>query len=145
MGADYPHCAELGVTKVYIRRDFTVGIAHIFLQHTSAGLTLNENCDSDVRADMWDALDKLAPRAGAPGGDYRHTAEGPDDMPGHIKSSLVGASLTIPITQGRLALGTWQGVGLVEAWDAPSTRAIVVTVQGATAAPPAAGGGESRG
>ena len=82
------------------------GIANLFLCHTSASLTLNENCDSDVRRDMETVLGRLVPDAsGSAAQDYRHTAEGPDDMPAHVKSSLFGVSLSIPITNGQLALG----------------------------------------
>ncbi|KAL6061414.1 UPF0047 protein YjbQ [Balamuthia mandrillaris] len=105
---------------------FQVGIAHLFIQHTSASLTLNENWDSDVRLDMEDALNRLVPEE-AP---YRHTAEGSDDMPAHVKSSLFGASVSIPITNGSFNLGTWQGIWLCEHRDRPSTRNIVVTLQG---------------
>ncbi|KAL6043719.1 UPF0047 protein YjbQ [Balamuthia mandrillaris] len=94
---------------------FQVGIAHLFIQHTSASLTLNENWDSDVRLDMEDALNRLVPEE-AP---YRHTAEGSDDMPAHVKSSLFGASMSIPITNGSFNLGTWQGIWLCEHRDRP--------------------------
>ncbi|KAF9432427.1 hypothetical protein BGZ76_010830 [Entomortierella beljakovae] len=89
-------------------RLFNIGMANIFLQHTSASLTLNENADPDVRVDMEMALNKLAPECD----EYIHADEGPDDMPGHIKSSIFGASLNIPITNGRLNLGTWQGINI---------------------------------
>jgi secondary thiamine-phosphate synthase enzyme len=84
-------------------KDYKVGILHLFIQHTSCALSLNENWDSDVRADMSDALDRIAPDAGPKGEAlYRHDAEGPDDMPAHVKSALVGASVTIPISNGKL-------------------------------------------
>jgi secondary thiamine-phosphate synthase enzyme len=84
-------------------REYKVGILHLFMQHTSCGLSLNENWDSDVREDMSDALDRIAPEYGPKGEAlYRHDAEGPDDMPAHIKSALVGASVTIPIKDGKL-------------------------------------------
>ncbi|KAF9901368.1 hypothetical protein EC991_006219 [Linnemannia zychae] len=107
-------------------KQFSVGMANIFLQHTSASLTLNENADPDVRVDMEMALNKIAPE-NLP---YIHTDEGPDDMPGHLKSSLFGVSLNIPITNGRLNLGTWQGIWLCEHRDHASGRKIVVTMQG---------------
>jgi len=84
---------------------FTVGIAHFFIRHTSASLTLNENADPDVRRDLETHLDHLAPENAV---HYTHTSEGPDDMPAHIKTSLLGAGLTVPVSQGRLVLGTWQ-------------------------------------
>ena len=101
------------------------GIAHIFLQHTSASLSLNENASPDVRRDMESILDHLVPEDEPY---YQHTLEGSDDMPAHAKSSLVGVSLTVPITDGRLALGTWQGVYLCEHRDRSHARSIVVTV-----------------
>jgi len=105
---------------------FRVGLANIFLQHTSASLCLNENWDSDVPLDMEDALNRLVPEDVS----YRHDAEGPDDMPAHVKSALLGASLTIPITNGKLNMGTWQGVWLCEHRDHASSRTIIVTLQG---------------
>jgi secondary thiamine-phosphate synthase enzyme len=105
---------------------FEVGLAHFFLKHTSAGLTLNENADPDVRADLMDALDGLAPESRR----YRHDAEGKDDMPAHVKTALVGPSLSVPITRGKLALGTWQGIWLCEFRDAGSPRHVVVTLTG---------------
>ncbi|KAJ1961303.1 hypothetical protein IWQ62_003915 [Dispira parvispora] len=107
-------------------RDFNIGLANVFLMHTSASLTLNENCDPDVRTDMESALNRLAPENVR----YIHADEGPDDMPGHIKSSLFGASLTIPIRGGKLALGTWQGIWLCEHRNHASGRSLMVTIQG---------------
>ncbi|ENY73748.1 alanine racemase [Aeromonas diversa CDC 2478-85] len=107
---------------------YRVGLVHLLLQHTSASLTLNENCDPSVRADMEAHLHRLAPED-APY--YRHTAEGPDDMPAHIKSSLLGVSLTLPLQEGRLALGTWQGIWLGEHRNDGGRRRILVTIQGA--------------
>ncbi|CAG8540776.1 6521_t:CDS:2 [Ambispora gerdemannii] len=86
-------------------RDYRVGLANVFLQHTSASLCLNENADPDVREDMEMGLNRLVPENWP----YIHSNEGPDDMPGHLKNALIGASLNIPITNGRLNLGTWQG------------------------------------
>ncbi|KAL4726533.1 hypothetical protein ACLX1H_007215 [Fusarium chlamydosporum] len=84
-------------------RDYKVGLLNLFVQHTSCALSLNENWDSDVREDMSDALDRIAPAEGPKGEAlYRHDAEGPDDMPAHIKSALIGASVTIPIKDGKL-------------------------------------------
>lgn len=101
-----------------------VGNLHVFCQHTSAGLTLNENADSDVRRDLADALARLSP----PDARYRHTVEGPDDMPAHVLTSLVGSSLTIPVGSGRLLLGTWQGIYLCEFRAARHARRLVLTL-----------------
>lgn len=89
-------------------KNYKVGILHLFVQHTSCALSLNENWDSDVREDMSDAMERIVP-FDKKGDLYRHSAEGDDDMPAHIKSALIGASVTIPITDGKLATGTWQG------------------------------------
>lgn len=102
------------------------GLATIFCRHTSASLLIGENADPDVRTDLLAALDGLAPRHAA----YVHSAEGPDDMPGHIRAMLTGASVGVPIVDGRLALGTWQGVFLAEHRDAPHRREIVVHLTG---------------
>jgi secondary thiamine-phosphate synthase enzyme len=110
-------------------RDVRAGLCHLFLQHTSASLTINENADPDVRADLVDALDRVAPRT-AP---YRHTAEGSDDMPAHVLSTLVGAGVLVPIENGALALGTWQGLYLVEHRDHGGARRIVATILGVPA------------
>ena len=101
------------------------GLAHVFIQHTSASLTINENADPDVRLDMEDHLRRLVPDDTTL---FRHTAEGPDDMTSHIKASLFGSALTIPITNGRLNLGTWQGIHLCEHREHAGGRRIVVTV-----------------
>lgn len=102
------------------------GLAHIFLKHTSASLTINENADPSVRRDMESFFTDLADRKPY----YIHTYEGDDDMPAHIKSSMMGNSLTIPVTDGRLNLGTWQGIYLNEHRDFASSRRVVVTIQG---------------
>lgn len=107
-------------------KEYKIGLLHLFLQHTSAGLTLNENCDPDVREDMTNSLDRMVPE----GDFYIHADEGPDDMPGHVKSSTVGVSVTIPIRNGRLATGTWQGVYLCEFRRYMHRRTIVATIQG---------------
>ena len=104
-----------------------VGVAHIFIQHTSASLTINENADPDVRADMDRWFDRAVPE-NAPY--FEHTAEGPDDMPAHLKASLLGSSVSVPIRDGRLALGTWQGVYLGEHRDHGGSRTLVVTLSG---------------
>ncbi|KAI0380901.1 hypothetical protein F5Y04DRAFT_87544 [Hypomontagnella monticulosa] len=116
-------------------RQYKVGLLNLFVQHTSCALSLNENWDEDVRADMSDALDRIAPEAGPKGEDlYRHSAEGSDDMPAHIKSALIGASVTIPIKDGKLATGTWQGIWYLEFRDMKHTRRVVATIQGEKAA-----------
>jgi len=106
---------------------FAIGLAHLFIRHTSAALALNENADPTVRADMEAYFNRLAPENAAY---YRHTSEGPDDMPAHLKAVLLGSSLTIPISGGRLALGTWQGIYLCEHRDDGGPRRIVVTLSG---------------
>jgi secondary thiamine-phosphate synthase enzyme len=108
-------------------KQFRLGLAHFFIQHTSASLTINENADPDVRRDMETHLSRMAPD-GAP--HYIHRDEGPDDMPAHIKCSLLGSSLTVPVAEGRLLLGTWQGIYLGEHRDYGGRRSVVVTVQG---------------
>jgi len=105
-----------------------IGLLNVFLQHTSASLTLNENADPDVPVDLDRVICVLAPENFP----YRHTCEGPDDMPGHVKSSLLGCSLTVPVRDGRLALGTWQGIYLCEHRQHASARRLVLTVQGET-------------
>lgn len=104
-----------------------VGLLHVFIQHTSASLSLNENADPDVRADMQRWLDRAVPE-NAPY--FEHTTEGADDMPAHLKTVLLGCELTIPIREGRLALGTWQGIYLGEHRDAGGARTLVATVWG---------------
>jgi secondary thiamine-phosphate synthase enzyme len=104
-----------------------VGMAHVFVRHTSASLTLNENASPDVRRDFAAWFDRAVPD----GADYFvHTLEGPDDMPAHIKSSLTGSSLTLPVRDGRFALGTWQGIYLCEHRDSGGARDLIVTAFG---------------
>ena len=103
------------------------GIVNIFTKHTSCGLTINENADPDVRVDMETIFNRLV-EENRP--DYVHTLEGADDMPAHAKSTLSGVSLTIPITNGRLNLGTWQGIYLCEYRNYGGARKLVVTVMG---------------
>jgi secondary thiamine-phosphate synthase enzyme len=104
-----------------------VGIAHVFMRHTSASLTLNENASPDVRRDFAAWFDRAVPD----GADYFvHTLEGPDDMPAHIRSSLTGSALTLPVRDGRLALGTWQGIYLCEHRDNAGARELIVTAFG---------------
>lgn len=104
-----------------------VGVAHVFIQHTSASLCINENADPTVRTDLERSFNQLAPE-NAP--HYVHTTEGPDDMPAHIKAALIGTSVSVPITNGRLNLGTWQGVYLCEHRDSGGPRRVVVTISG---------------
>lgn len=103
------------------------GIVNIFTKHTSCGLALNENCDPDVRLDMETIFNRLVPEDR---GEYVHTLEGADDMPAHAKSVLSGVSLTVPVTDGRLNLGTWQGIYLCEYRNYGGPRKLVVTVIG---------------
>jgi secondary thiamine-phosphate synthase enzyme len=105
-----------------------VGILHLFIQHTSASLCINENADSSVRRDLERYLLKAVPDVGAGDFEYEHDYEGKDDMPAHIKSALLGSSLSIPIQNGRLALGTWQGVYLGEHRISAGSRTIVATL-----------------
>jgi secondary thiamine-phosphate synthase enzyme len=108
-------------------RELRVGLATVFMQHTSASLTLNENASPDVRRDFSTWFDDAVPD-GWP--QFAHTLEGPDDMPAHIKSSLTGASLVLPVSDGRLALGTWQGIYLCEHRDSGGARNVIVTAFG---------------
>jgi secondary thiamine-phosphate synthase enzyme len=104
-----------------------VGIAHLFLRHTSASLTLNENASPDVRRDFESWFDRAVPE----GADYwTHTLEGADDMPAHVKASLLGPSLTLPIASGQLAVGTWQGVYLCEHRERGGPRSLLATIWG---------------
>ena len=100
-----------------------VGLLHVFIRHTSASLTINENADPDVRVDMETALNHLCPE-NLP---FIHTLEGSDDMPAHVKASMMGSSLSLPIANGQLALGTWQGVYLCEHRNRGGSRRLVVT------------------
>ncbi len=106
---------------------FKVGIAHIFIQHTSASLSINENASPDVRGDMEAHFNKMVPE-NAPY--YQHIFEGPDDMPAHIKASILGSSVSIPITDGRFNLGTWQGIYLCEHRNRGGARRLVITIFG---------------
>ncbi|CRL59490.1 secondary thiamine-phosphate synthase enzyme YjbQ [Proteus penneri] len=108
-------------------RQYKVGIAHFFIQHTSASLTINENADPTVRSDFESFFNQSVKENEDY---YLHTYEGSDDMPAHIKSSLLGQSVTIPISQGELNLGTWQGVYLGEHRNHGGDRRIIVTLQG---------------
>ena len=104
-----------------------IGLLNLFIKHTSAALSVNENADPDVREDMEYILDRLVPDVDP---NYNHTAEGPDDASSHTKTSIIGPSLTIPITRGRLNLGTWQGIYLLEFREYKSARHIIATITG---------------
>lgn len=108
-------------------RQIETGMLQVFIKHTSAGLTINENADPTVRADFESHFNKMVPE-NAPY--YKHTFEGPDDMPAHIKSSLLGSSVTIPISQGRLNMGIWQGIYLCEHRNHGGRRKLVITAFG---------------
>lgn len=108
-------------------KDFSSGMVNIFVKHTSASLTINENADPDVRADMKSFIEKLVPE-NLPY--FKHTTEGADDMPAHIKASILGSSLNIPVTKGKFNLGTWQGIYLCENRNHGGKRKIVVTIVG---------------
>lgn len=105
-------------------------MVNLFLQHTSAAISLNENCDPDVRTDMTRALNDVVPDDDGSLGKFIHLDEGKDDMSGHAKSTIVGVSLNIPISNGRLALGTWQGIYLLEFRDYRHTRHCIATING---------------
>jgi secondary thiamine-phosphate synthase enzyme len=108
-------------------RNFRVGLLHILIQHTSASLTINENADPTVRQDFESFFNRAVPENQPY---YRHNDEGPDDLPAHLKSSLLGASVTVPVTDGRLNLGTWQGIYLCEHRNHGGGRRLVLTLQG---------------
>jgi len=107
-------------------RDIEIGWLLVFIQHTSASISINENADPDVPADLESSFNALAPEDF----DHRHTIEGPDDMPAHVKAALIGSSVMIPIRTGRLLLGTWQGIYLCEHRNRASGRKLVLTLQG---------------
>jgi len=106
--------------------DLRVGLCHLFIRHTSAALTLNENASADVRRDFRSWFDDAVPEDFA----WTHTLEGADDMPAHVKASLLGPSLSLPVSDGRLALGTWQGVYLCEHRDRGGSRSLLATLWG---------------
>ncbi len=107
-------------------QETAIGVLHVFILHTSASLSINENADPDVARDLESSLNAIAPEDFP----YQHTLEGPDDMPAHVKNSLLGCSLSIPVADGRLCLGTWQGIYLVEHRNHPSERCLVLTLFG---------------
>jgi secondary thiamine-phosphate synthase enzyme len=115
---------EAGVPEL---REFRIGLAHLFIRHTSASLTLNENASPDVRGDFRTWFDQAVPD----GAHYwTHTLEGEDDMPAHVKASLLGPDLTVPVAAGHFALGTWQGIYLCEHRDSGGARSVLVTLHG---------------
>lgn len=105
-----------------------IGLLHLFIKHSAAGLTINENADPTVRSDMQQSFDRLVKERES---FYEHIYEGDDDMPAHIKSTLIGSSVSIPISNGRLNLGTWQGIYLGEFRNVGGRRSLVATIQGA--------------
>ena len=107
-------------------KNVRVGLLHVFVRHTSASISINENADPDVPADLEQAVNAVAPESFP----YTHTIEGPDDMPAHVKSVLIGSSVSIPVHDGRLCLGTWQGIYLGEHRNHSDGRSIVLTLQG---------------
>ena len=109
-----------------------IGLLHVYIQHTSASLTVNENADPDVPRDLESSFNSIAPEDFP----YVHTCEGPDDMPAHVKASMLGSSVSIPVSQGRLCLGTWQGIFLCEHRNHGGQRSLVLTLQGATSSRP---------
>ena len=108
-------------------KEIKAGVAHIFIQHTSAGLTINENADPSVRRDFESHFNRMVPEDTSL---FEHTLEGPDDMTSHIKSSILGHSVSVPVTNGRFNLGTWQGIYLCEHRNRGGERKLVVTVLG---------------
>ena len=113
-------------TRFLSEEDATSGLLTVFVRHTSASLTIQENADPNVRVDLLDALEALAPE----GADYAHQEEGPDDMPSHIKAMLTAVSLGIPVIDGKMTLGTWQGVYLIEHRARPHERQVVLSFIG---------------
>ena len=108
-------------------KDLKTGILHLFIKHTSASLTINENADPTVRTDFESHFNMLAPENQSY---YQHTFEGSDDIPAHLKASILGSSVSIPITDGQLNLGTWQGIYLCEHRNRGSDRKLIITIQG---------------
>jgi secondary thiamine-phosphate synthase enzyme len=118
---------DLITTELPELENLRIGLAHIFIRHTSASLTINEDADPTVRQDFESHFNQMVPE-NAPY--YRHNSEGSDDMPAHLKSSLLGSSVSVPITDGKLNLGTWQGIYLCEHRDHATRRWLVITLQG---------------
>ncbi len=118
---------DILINKISEISNYKIGILHLFIKHTSASLTINENADSTVRSDMEAHFNQMVPEDASY---YRHTLEGPDDMPAHIKSTVIGNTLSIPILNGQLNIGTWQGIYLCEHRSQPHQRKIVATIYG---------------
>ena len=123
----YHIITDLILNKIDGLKETNIGIAYIFIKHTSASLTINEDADSTVRTDFESHMNKMVPE-NAPY--YQHTIEGSDDMPAHLKSSILGCFLIVPITKGKFNLGTWQGIYLCEHRNNAGKRKILVTVNG---------------
>ncbi|WP_242921873.1 secondary thiamine-phosphate synthase enzyme YjbQ [Pontibacter liquoris] len=119
---------DLLVAQLPELESINTGLAHVFIKHTSASLTINEDADPTVREDFERHFNHMVPENQPY---YRHTLEGPDDMPAHLKAAILGTSVTVPITKGQLNLGTWQGIYLCEHRNHASKRMVVVTLQGA--------------
>jgi len=126
-GKGFHLITDLIIREVMEISKYKIGILHLFVKHTSASLTINENADPTVREDLEAHFNMLAPENQSY---YKHTFEGPDDMPAHIKSTLTGNSVSIPISNGKLLLGTWQGIYLCEHRKSPHSRKIIVTIYG---------------
>jgi len=120
------HLVTREVMRAVDLSDIETGVAHFFLQHTSAAITLNENASPDVRGDFERHFRRMVPEDAH----YEHTIEGPDDMPAHLKASLLGSGLSVPIRDGELRLGTWQGLYLCEHRERGGPRTLVVTAFG---------------
>jgi secondary thiamine-phosphate synthase enzyme len=118
---------DLIVAQMPELEQIRMGLAHVFIRHTSASLTINEDADPTVRQDFESHFNELVPE-NAPY--YRHNDEGPDDMPAHLKAAILGSSVTVPITNGKLNLGTWQGIYLCEHRNQATRRWLVITLQG---------------
>ena len=118
---------DLIINKVPELQQISTGIMHIFIIHTSASLTINENADPTVRDDLESHFNKIIPEKEP---HYKHTIEGPDDMPAHLKASILGPSLSIPIKNGSIVLGTWQGIYLCEHRNWGGKRKLIITING---------------
>ena len=118
---------DLIINEVPEIEKINIGVLHLFIKHTSASLTLNENADQTVRQDFESHFNELVPENQSY---YHHTFEGPDDMPAHLKASILGASVSVPISYGQLNLGTWQGIYLCEHRNKAYERKVVATIQG---------------
>ena len=118
---------DLIINEVPEIEKINIGVLHLFIKHTSASLTLNENADQTVRQDFESHFNELVPENQSY---YQHTFEGPDDMPSHLKASILGASVSVPISDGQLNLGTWQGIYLCEHRNKAYERKMIATIQG---------------